>query len=63
MLQIIAMQEEADDAFVQKGAFGEGEGFAHEVSQALAERVVKTFDVVGRPPRVGRVMLFGGKTL
>ncbi len=40
------MEEEADDEFVQVGAFRKGQGFAHESSQALAQRVVEAFDGV-----------------
>lgn len=53
------MQEEADDALVQDGAFGKREGFAGETSQALAQGIVKTFNVVGGATAVGGVVLPG----
>lgn len=51
------MQEEADDTLVHNGAFGKREGFARETSQALAQGVVKTFNVVGGATAVGGVVL------
>ena len=53
------MEEETDDGFMHLRAFGKGQGFAHETAQALAECVVETFDMVGRPPMVGCLMLGG----
>ena len=55
------MQEEADDALVHEGAFGEGEGFAHEAGEALAQGVVKAFNVVGGATMIGGLVLFWRK--
>jgi len=41
------MQEELDDALMHVKGFGEGQGFAHQTPEALAQGVVESLDGVG----------------
>lgn len=43
------------------GTFGEREGFTDEASQALAQGVVKTLDLIRGAPVIGGVVLLWGK--
>lgn len=58
------MQEETDNDFVHEEGFGKGPGFANKATQALAQDVVETLDVIGEPPLgVTRAMLWGGQDM
>lgn len=62
-IQVIAMQEEADDALMPERASGEREGFAYKTAQTLAERIIEAFDMIFRTSVVGGAMLRWGKDI
>ena len=55
------MQEEAASDLMDLNGFGEGEAFADEATQALAQRVVEAFDVIRGAFGGGGSTLGGGQ--
>ena len=44
---VVIPNKEFESDLVKAESFGEGEGFSHETAQALTERVVPAFDMIG----------------